>query len=404
MSHRGLLVGWLVLCGLLACGIASGGGIADGDEPGRLAPTQSEEATGNGGAITETFGQGQPEADATVVRVELEPTGAAVWELGFRTRLETESDLENYRRFQAAVRENTSRYLDSFRDRMTNVAENANGTLPRTVQATGFEANTSIQELPQRWGVLTFRTTVQGFASVEGDRIVVGDVFQGGFFIDDGFVFAVAAPDGYAIETADPEPESIDEDVAQWRGPAEFDDERPRVVVTPRRSNGGSGLLLPALVGGVLVVLLVAGIGYIRGMSPVDSTATIRDRAEQSDDTGVKTEADDDTDDQPAATTPEASRSGASQTAADDGDSTAADDPLDDELLTDEDHVNALLEDRGGRMKQGDIVEALDWSKSKTSRVLSRMAEDDEIRKLQIGRENVIERVDDESSPDEHRE
>jgi hypothetical protein len=62
----------------------------------------------------------------------------------------------------------------------------------------------------------------------------------------------------------------------------------------------------------------------------------------------------------------------------------------DEELLSDEDRVHALLEERGGRMKQVKIVEETGWSKSKVSMLLSDMEEDGEISKIRIGRENII--------------
>lgn len=60
--------------------------------------------------------------------------------------------------------------------------------------------------------------------------------------------------------------------------------------------------------------------------------------------------------------------------------------------LTDADRVEQLLTENDGRMRQSVIVEELDWSKSKVSRVLSSMEEDDRIRKISIGRENLIAR------------
>ncbi len=68
------------------------------------------------------------------------------------------------------------------------------------------------------------------------------------------------------------------------------------------------------------------------------------------------------------------------------------DEPLeeDDEDLSDEELVVELLESHGGRMKQGLIVDEMDWSKSKVSMLLSDMEEDDLIRKLRVGRENII--------------
>jgi hypothetical protein len=60
------------------------------------------------------------------------------------------------------------------------------------------------------------------------------------------------------------------------------------------------------------------------------------------------------------------------------------------ELLSDEERVVDLLEDNGGRMKQVDIVEATDWSKSKVSMLLSDVEEAERISKLRVGRENIV--------------
>ena len=61
-----------------------------------------------------------------------------------------------------------------------------------------------------------------------------------------------------------------------------------------------------------------------------------------------------------------------------------------DPLLTDEDRVKRLLRENGGRLQQGEFVERTDWSKSKVSRLLSRMEDEGEIEKIAIGRENLI--------------
>ena len=41
-------------------------------------------------------------------------------------------------------------------------------------------------------------------------------------------------------------------------------------------------------------------------------------------------------------------------------------------------------------MKQVDIVEETDWSKSKVSMLLSDMEDDGEVSKLRVGRENIV--------------
>ena len=59
-------------------------------------------------------------------------------------------------------------------------------------------------------------------------------------------------------------------------------------------------------------------------------------------------------------------------------------------FVTDRERVRQLVQENGGRMKQSAIVESVDWSKAKVSRLLAALEEEDEITKLRIGRENLI--------------
>jgi hypothetical protein len=58
--------------------------------------------------------------------------------------------------------------------------------------------------------------------------------------------------------------------------------------------------------------------------------------------------------------------------------------------LTDEDEVLKLLYEADGRLRQSEINNATEWSKSKVSRLLSSMEDDGKIRKITIGRENLV--------------
>lgn len=61
-----------------------------------------------------------------------------------------------------------------------------------------------------------------------------------------------------------------------------------------------------------------------------------------------------------------------------------------DDVVTDREHVRRLITENGGRMKQADIVDQVEWSKAKVSRLLADLEEDGEITKLRLGRENLI--------------
>ncbi|MFA9416703.1 helix-turn-helix transcriptional regulator [Natrinema sp. HArc-T2] len=60
------------------------------------------------------------------------------------------------------------------------------------------------------------------------------------------------------------------------------------------------------------------------------------------------------------------------------------------EFLTDQERVCQLLQQNGGRMKQSNIVDSVDWSKAKVSRLLADLEEDDQVTKLRLGRENLV--------------
>ncbi|EMA65277.1 hypothetical protein C461_14313 [Halorubrum aidingense JCM 13560] len=357
------------------------------------------------GAQAGTFLQtaDQPEPDNTITRITLADDGTATWEITLRTRLENETDVDEYERFQGRFRSNTSRYLDPFADRMTGVVAAANESSERSMRASEFDADTSIQEVPRRWGVVSFRFTWTGFAAVDGDAVVVGDVFDGGFFIGDGDVLAIVAPDGYALSAVEPSPDDIDGGTVEWRGREDFADRRPSVRAEPTAavdgdesagddtdgdSAGGVGdrlgigaVVALLLVGVIAFVLYVVRSGRLQLGSENDGTAP----------NGVTVPANDPETEAP--TTSESMDDLQNHT-----DSVGLDESgdgsvggVDPELLTDEDRVRHALEEAGGRMKQSNVVEALGWSKSKTSRVLSGMADDGEIEKLRIGRENVID-------------
>ncbi|WP_135303467.1 helix-turn-helix transcriptional regulator [Haloarcula amylovorans] len=98
----------------------------------------------------------------------------------------------------------------------------------------------------------------------------------------------------------------------------------------------------------------------------------------------------------------------ADETADEDADGATADDTQEQEQaeeeespLSDEERVLYLLDQHNGQLRQSAVVDGTGWSKSKVSRVLSRMADEGTIEKINIGRENIIARP--ESVPDHAR-
>lgn len=286
--------------------------------------------------------QESPDADNTVTRIDVRADGDARWTVTVRTRLRTDADVRDYRAFQERFRENTSRYLDPFRDRINGVVATAADDIGRDMRATNVSASTSIQEVPRRWGVVSYEFTWTAFAATDGDTLRTGDVFAGGFFIATNDTLVVSAPPGYTIASATPDPDETEAGTVRWDGRREFDDRQPSVAFEPAEGSEGGGVSGVAPIVLALLGVLALGGGALAYRRRDDDTA-------------------------------------------------ASSGPI----LTDGDRVEQLLRERDGRAKQSEIAEALDWSASKTSRTVSRLADEDRVEKLRIGRENVV------SLPDE---
>lgn len=306
-----------------------------------------------------------PEGDNTITHIDVNETGAGAWTIQIRTRLETDQAVEEYEAFQDAFRANASERLATFRERITNVVEAAADELNRSMSATAFDVGTRIQEVPRQWGIVEYEYTWIGFGAVSDDEVAVGDVFGGGFYLAEDDALEIAAPAAYTIDETAPSADEVVDGVATWYGREDFLDGQPHLVATANDDGGGTSGdgIGPAPIlafGGVVLILAGLGIawrhGHLSGLFGRE----------------------DDTD--------------AHETESTDADVTPTVAP--DDLRSDEDRVMALLEERGGRMKQAELAEALEWSDSKTSRVITEMAEAGELRKFRLGRENIVEFAD----------
>jgi len=327
--------------------------------------------------------QTQPDADNTVTRIEVFENGSARWTIQIRTRLDTDRRVNEYTTFQSRFRNDTAQYLGPFRSRMRGVVADAEDATGRQMQASNVTASTSIQEVPRRWGVVTYAFTWTNFAAQENGQVIVGDVFQGGFFLAANDTIQIVSPDGYSVTRVDPAPDSRDSGVVTWNGREDFADAHPRVVFAPatERTSGDDSDARPdapsnggdsppqdidgiAIAGIVVVVLLGLGGAVLYGRRTSDADAP----------------------DGPVERT--GGQAGAARTTDRDGGPDSRDTQA--AVLTDEERVLELLNANGGRMRQAAIAAEFDWSASKTSRVVGRLSDEGSVEKLQLGRENLV--------------
>ena len=323
------------------------------------------------------FAQSAVDADVVVMDVALGPDGTARWEVSFRTRLEDDNATAAFESVRADIEANSSAYTAQFGDRMRRTAATAANATGREMAVENVTVEAAESDPLGEYGVVTYRFRWANFAVSEGGRIEAGDALSG-LFLDSDTRLVVRWPEGYEARSVTPEPSDEYDDRVVWEGPIDFTSEEPRVVAG--QPGPLSGLGLPLLAGGLLLVATVAGAVVLArrgGLAEADTSG-----------------------EGPAggASGGEAGGAAAASAGGDAGDVTdddgeeggGSDDGPPEELLSNEERVLHLLDERGGRIKQQEIAGELDWTDAKTSQVIGKLRDQDEVETFRIGRENVV--------------
>ncbi|QFU82386.1 helix-turn-helix transcriptional regulator [Natronorubrum aibiense] len=320
-----------------------------------------------------TLQQDQLDADEVRMDVTLRENGTAEWTLEFWVRLDDEESTTAFESLQEDIRDDPDNHTQSFADRMDETVVAASDATGREMSAEGYSVSTERQSFAREYGVVRYTFDWHGFGAVEGDEIRAGDAIEG-IYIDDGTRLLVAWPNGYELQSAAPDPDEEREHAVIWRGDeTDFIAGEPQVVIT---AGGGPST---AIIAGATVVALglgAVGVWWFRTRDPTADRPAGGDEDSGSGSGSV-----------PAASTDTATTT-ASTT--DESAASSTTEPAETELLSNEEQVLRLVRDNGGRMKQQTVVEELEWTDAKTSKVVSGLREEGDLESFRLGRENVL--------------
>jgi uncharacterized membrane protein len=343
------------------------------------------------GAAQASVAGTQVDADDVLLAADIRADGSAEWRIEYRVQLDDENTTEAFDSLQQDIRNDPENYTQTFAGRMRTTADAAEESTGREMGIQNVTVTAERQQLPREYGVVTYRFNWTGFAVVEGSQLQIGDAIEG-MFLDSATTLLVSWPETYQVSSVDPSPDDRSENSASWTGPREFTAEQPLVVLTAQSTSATPGVLSLALLGVVVLVALSGVVWYRRG----GRLPWAGPRA----DNGVA-------DPSEGATGSEETERGAGEesvsetgaaTATSPADATDADrQEVPAELLSNEERVLKLLENRGGRMKQQAVVQKLDWTEAKTSQVVSTLREEGKVETFRIGRENVLAVPDEDS-------
>jgi hypothetical protein len=278
--------------------------------------------------------------DAVVMRVSLQANGDATWALSYRVRLDGENATDAFESLAADVEANETAFTAPFRDGMERTAASAENATGREMAIENVSVSTARETLPKEYGVVTYRFTWTGFTAVDGETLRAGDAIAG-LFLDSDTTLVVTWPDSYRLASASPEPAQRKQTAVTWTGPTKFGSNEPSLTVepAPETTSGGESptesTAASADGGGVSPWLVVAVVALLAGVA-----GAVWYRRQETEGEAVAESDGDDGEDGTG----------------DESESDVGDDEPPSELLSNEERVLQLLDDRGGRMKQQQVA------------------------------------------------
>lgn len=385
-STGGRITQFLLIClvfsvlGVAFVGVSLAQGAGGGDNGTVVWQTDSQQV--QEGAAPEV----EIDADDITMSAQIYENGTATLEIDYQIRLDSDADRQAFEEIQSEIASNESAYLGPFRERMNRTVAAAESATDREMTASRFAVSTDRNsQLQAEFGHVRYRFEWGGFAVVDDGTIRTGDAVDS-LFLDDSESLVFQWPDGYGVASSEPDPERVENNSIVWQGQIDFEAGQPRVVLSTDADDGagdggsdpgdpsgdGDGgtddggsddggtddggaddggsssmSVMPML--GIVGLVLVAGAGV---------AVLVTNRGE------------DDSSEGRAATG-------------------TGDTPPED-LLSNEERVLQLLQKNGGRMKQKQVAEQLDWTAAKTSQVVGGLRDDDEVDSFRLGRENVL--------------
>ncbi len=358
---------------------------------------------------TDVTEEWSPNENVSMV-ADLNASGNAQWTITATIDLETEDDIEAFREVADKFEDGETSQLghETFEVAADSVDRHTErGMAIQNIQ----RERASEAEIEDGTGTLSVSFTWTNFARLDGNQMIIDDVLvteAGDVWLDglyDQQSLTIVPPPGYGVRDANVRAQNGQ---LHWDGPQDFDSTSLRATFigpgnTGNESNGDDPdeagltllwLLLPITLIGIVIAAYIARFKNVQiDIPPVFGTdnkeTTKTDRTAATETAGPASDAETETAETETTVDAETTASGVTEDT-ETTDETTEDDSIDEELLSDEERVERLLSENGGRMKQANIVKETDWSNAKVSQLLSSMEEDGRIDKLRIGRENLI--------------
>lgn len=172
----------------------------------------------------------------TTYRIILHKDSSAKWVVELSTPLLSEEDKKDFEEFARNV--DRDNMLSSFKSTIENIVRRASFITGRPMLSKDFNLEIGFRGgIIRQLGIIEYRFTWVNFSLKTLDRIEVGDVFEGGFYLFSDEVLEIdysELTEEYFLELASPHPSKEEASKVAWFGKLDFSDYEPRLVFKNR--------------------------------------------------------------------------------------------------------------------------------------------------------------------------
>ncbi len=171
-------------------------------------------------------GTAQLTSDTTTIGVQLKENGDAEWSFLREIPLENEVESAAFREYKKEYKRQEDEKFQKFKMEIETLIDEI--SLDREMRVTNFNVSFSTEE---NKGYIIYSFLWTNFARVENGKLLVGDVFEGGYYLSENETLKITIPEGYTIASVQPDPTTMTDDAVSWEGKLNFNDGNPQLVL-----------------------------------------------------------------------------------------------------------------------------------------------------------------------------
>lgn len=181
----------------------------------------------------------QFEESGMIIRIDLFQNGTARWMFMRTISLPDIDDVEAFNLYMKEQAKNISALIDQFASSIIPIVNGASIMTGRSMRAYDFNVSFSLGKTFTGGdiGLIIYTFKWEGFAVKTEDKLFIGDVFEGGFYLFDKDKLSINFPDSYYISSISPQPDQTIANAVVWFGKRMFESRKPYIELTSKLIN-----------------------------------------------------------------------------------------------------------------------------------------------------------------------